>query len=75
MKLYRNIIIDSTVTRVMKGRIGQKTPHAFLITEVAKQIDLFQAQPPMIKERIECLIEKQILKRNDADRTCYDYVA
>lgn len=59
----------------MKGRIGQKTSHVFLVNEVAKQIDLFQAQPPQIKERIECLIEKQIIKRNEGDRNCYDYVA
>jgi hypothetical protein len=75
LKAYRNIIIDSTITRIMKGRIGQKTTHAFLVNDVAKQIELFQAQPPMIKERIECLIEKQIIKRNDADRNAYDYVA
>jgi hypothetical protein len=59
----------------MKGRIGQKTTHVYLVNEVAKQIDLFQAQPPQIKERIECLIEKQIIKRNEGDRNCYDYVA
>lgn len=59
----------------MKGRIGQKTTHAFLVSEVAKQIDLFQAQPPQVKERIECLIEKQIIKRNESDRNCYEYVA
>lgn len=59
----------------MKGRIGQKTNHAFLVSEVAKQIDLFTAQPPMVKERIESLIDKQILKRADNDRNCYEYVA
>ena len=67
--------MDSTLTRIMKGRIGQKSTHNFLVQEVSKQIELFQAQPPQIKERIECLIEKGILKRNDADRNCYDYVA
>jgi len=75
LKQYRNILIDANLTRIMKGRIGQKTTHAFLVGEVAKQIELFQAQPPQIKERVECLIEKNILKRNDGDRTCYDYVA
>jgi hypothetical protein len=59
----------------MKGRIGQRTTHVNLVNDVAKQIDLFQAQPPQIKERIECLIEKQIIRRNEADRNCYDYVA
>ena len=59
----------------MKGRIGQKTTHVFLINDVAKQIDLFQAQPPQIKERVECLIEKTIIIRNVEDRNCYEYVA
>jgi len=75
LRAYRNIIIDATVTRIMKGRIGQKTTHAFLVAEVAKQIEMFQAQPPQIKERIEALIEKQIMKRKDGDKSCYEYVA
>jgi len=75
LRAYRNIIIDATVTRIMKGRINQKTTHAFLVAEVAKQIEMFQAQPPQIKERIEALIEKQIIKRKDGDKSCYEYVA
>lgn len=59
----------------MKGRIGQKTTHLFLINEVARQIELFQAQPSTIKERIEALIEKEIIKRDDADRNCYAYIS
>ena len=59
----------------MKGRIGQKTSHALLVNEVSKQIEMFQAQPPQIKERIEALIEKQIIKRDDKDRNGYEYVA
>ena len=74
-RTHRNIIIDSTITRIMKGRIGQTTTHSQLVTEVAKQIELFSAQPPLIKERIECLIEKQIIKRSEKDRNLYEYVA
>lgn len=59
----------------MKGRIGQKTTHVFLVNETSKQIELFQVQPPQIKERIECLIEKSIIKRSDSDRNAYEYVA
>ncbi len=75
LKNYQNIIVDSNLTRIMKGRIGQKTTHIFLINEVAKQIELFQAQPALIKERIEALIEKEIIKRDDNDRNCYVYVS
>ena len=75
LKQYQNIIIDSNLTRIMKGRIGAKTTHQNLISEVAKQIDLFNAQPPMIKERIEALIEKGILKRSDNDQNLYEYIS
>jgi len=75
LKNYQNVIVDSNITRIMKGRIGQKTTHLFLIHEVAKQIELFQAQPGLIKERIEALIDKEILKRDETDRTCYNYIS
>jgi hypothetical protein len=59
----------------MKSRINVKTPHGWLINETAKQIEIFKAQPMQIKDNIEKLIEKQIIKRNDKDRNCYDYIA
>lgn len=75
LKNYQNILIDANITRIMKSRINIKTTHGWLVTEVVKQIELFQAQPPQIKERIEALIEKQIIKRNEKDRNCYEYLA
>ena len=75
MKKYQDNILQATLTRIMKSRIGVKTPHVWLINEAAKQIDNFKAQPAQIKENIEKLIEKNIMKRSDNDRTCYDYIA
>jgi len=46
-----------------------------LVNEASKQIDLFRAQPLQIKENIEKLIEKNIMKRSEKDRTCYEYIA
>jgi hypothetical protein len=74
-KRYQDNILQATLTRIMKSRIGQKTTHVWLINEAAKQIDLFRAQPQQIKENIEKLIEKNIMKRDEKDRTCYDYIA
>ena len=74
-KRYQDNILQATLTRIMKSRIGQKTTHVWLVNETAKQIDLFKAQPQQIKENIEKLIEKNIMKRADYDRTCYDYIA
>ena len=43
-----------------------------LVNEAAKQIDLFKAQPQQIKENVEKLIEKNIIKRNGPS---YEYIA
>ena len=59
----------------MKSRYKLKTTHTWLISEAAKQIDLFKAQPQQIKENIEKLIEKSIIKRGVSDRNCYEYIA
>ena len=59
----------------MKGRIGKETTHQLLISEVARQIELFTAQPPAIKERIEALIEKGIIRRNNYDKNLYEYIS
>ena len=74
-KRYQDNILQATVTRIMKSRIGQQTTHVWLVGETSKQIDLFKAQPQQIKENIEKLIEKNVIKRSDKNRTCYDYIA
>ena len=74
-KRYQDNILQATLTRIMKSRIGQTTTHVWLINEASKQIDLFKAQPQQIKENIEKLIEKSIIKRSDKNRTCYEYIA
>ena len=74
-KRYQDNILQATLTRIMKSRIGQTTTHVWLINEASKQIDLFKAQPQQIKENIEKLIEKNIMKRSEKNRTCYDYIA
>ena len=75
IKRYQDNIIQATVTRIMKSRIGQETTHYWLVGETSKQIDLFSAQPQQIKENIEKLIEKNIIKRPDNNRACYEYIA
>ena len=75
IKRYQDNILQASLTRIMKSRIGQETTHVWLVSEAAKQIDLFKAQPQQIKENIEKLIEKNVIKRNAKNRTCYDYIA
>ena len=71
-KRYQDNILQATLTRIMKSRIGQETTHVWLVGESSKQIDLFKAQPQQIKENIEKLIEKSIIKRVGAK---YEYIA
>ena len=74
-KRYRDYLIQSNLTRIMKSRIGQVTPHNWLVSETAKQIDRFKAQPQQIKDNIEKLIEKNYIKRDEKNKGCYEYVA
>ena len=75
IKRYQDNILQATLTRIMKSRIGQETTHTWLISTATSQIDLFDAQPAQIKENIERLIEKNVIKRNERNRNCYDYIA
>ena len=67
----RGMIIDAVIVRIMKAR--KVEIHNDLITSVIKQITMFQAQPPMIKKRIESLIERDYLERDESTRGKYIY--
>ena len=70
-KRYQDNILQATLTRIMKSRIGQKTTHVWIVNETSKQIDLFRAQPLQIKENNW----KKYYERAETDRTCYEYIA
>lgn len=70
--MERAYVLEAMIVRIMKARkVWQHTP---LIQEVMKQVTLFKPQPAIIKEAIERLIEKEYLKRDDADRSTYVYI-
>lgn len=56
----------------MKARKTEK--HNQLLEDVIKQITMFMPQPAWIKQRIESLIEREYLKRDEADRSKYIYL-
>ena len=74
LKKRHELIVQGNIARIMKSRIKCTTTHSWLVSEVVKQIEEFRPQPHQIKENIEKLIEKNIIKRSD-DRGCYEYVA
>ena len=69
------MILDSNITRIMKGRIGKNISHQELTLEVSRQITLLIVQPSMVKERIEALIEKGVIKRKDSNKNYYEYIS
>ena len=72
---YQDNIIQSTIVRIMKSQSGKNVQHSWLISEVSKQINLFNAQPSQIKDNIEKIIEKSLIKRDEKDRSCYQYIS
>lgn len=75
MRKYQNDIVDSNIVRIMKGRKDIETSHQDLVNETSNSISVFSASPFLIKERIESLIERKILSRNDKRRNFYCYIS
>lgn len=70
----RKIEVNAAIVRIMKSR--QTITHNDLLAELIKQLrNRFQPLTLLIKQRIEDLIEKEYLKRDDDDKTVYHYVA
>ncbi|KAI8811734.1 Cullin [Cladochytrium replicatum] len=66
--------IEAAIVRIMKSR--KRLDHASLVSEVVRQLSSrFQANPVMIKKRIEGLIEREYLERDKSDRKMYIYLA
>ena len=60
---YRKSILECSIASIMKKRNGQLTTIAWLSSEVNKEIDLFIPLEKEIKETIETLIGKSVIKR------------
>ncbi|VDP02089.1 unnamed protein product [Soboliphyme baturini] len=66
--------IEAAVVRVMKAR--KCLQHNMLIAEVTNQLKhRFMPSPVAIKKRIESLIEREYLSRDQGDHKLYHYVA
>ncbi|CAA0834686.1 Cullin-3A [Striga hermonthica] len=66
--------IEAAIVRIMKSR--RVLDHNNIIAEVTKQLQSrFLANPGEIKKRIESLIERDFLERDNVDRRLYRYLA
>jgi hypothetical protein len=68
----RNSLIDAAIVRVMKSRKTMKLND--LLSDVVKLLPLFRPQPAQIKSRIESLIERGYMKRDDKDLGVFIYL-
>jgi len=70
----RKLQTDAAIARIMKSR--KQLDHNNLIAEVTKQLQSqFLANPTDVKNRIESLIEREFLERDDSDRKLYRYLS
>ncbi len=70
----REYSTDSAIVRILKSR--KRAAYTDLQMEVVKQLShLFVPDVPLIKRRIESLIDRDYVERDDADSSCLLYVA
>ena len=65
-------VLDAAVVRIMKTR--KKLNHNELISEIFNQIK-FPAETSSIKKRIESLIDREYIERDEQDYSMYNYLA
>ena len=68
----RKYLIDAAIVRTMKVR--KSVAHNELVTEVIRLVR-FPLEIPMMKHRIEQLIDGEYMRRDDKDISVYHYVA
>jgi cullin-4 len=70
--MERQYLIDAVLVRIMKTRKTLK--HAELLSETFGQLK-FPLKSSDVKKRIENLIARDYMKRDEQDRTLYHYLA
>ena len=68
---YQDNIIQSTIVRILKERIGKETSDNYLQIRLHQKIDLFKPYINQIQKNIENLIEKSCIRRNGI---FYEYI-
>lgn len=71
--MERKHMIDACIVRVMKAR--RHLTHAELVAEVLSQLNLFRPEPRLIKTRLEDLITRDFLSRDEKESQLYHYMA
>jgi len=64
--------LDALIVRIMKAR--RRESHQNLIQDIFRNVQLFKPDILMIKNRIDALLEKEYIKRDDNDSHFYIYL-
>ena len=64
--------MDALIVRIMKAR--RRESHQNLIQDIFRNVQLFKPDILMIKNRIDALLEKEYIKRDDNDSHFYIYL-
>ena len=64
--------VDAAIVRIMKTR--RSLAHKLLARELAAQLR-FAVAGPALKKRVESLIDREFLARDEADPSVYNYLA
>lgn len=62
----RAFVTEAVIVRNMKAR--KTETHPILVNLVIDQIKMFKCEPKLVKQRIEKLIEREYLKRDENDK-------
>ena len=66
--------IEAAIVRILKAR--RVLEHSNVVSEVITQLSpRFVPNPSVIKKRLESLIEREFLERDNTDRKLYRYLA
>ncbi|KAL7505493.1 hypothetical protein ACHAXN_003192 [Cyclotella atomus] len=70
----RRHLLEAAIVRIMKAR--KQMNHNDLVAEATKQLSgRFVPPPQFVKKRVESLIEREYLERDENDRRVYIYMA
>lgn len=69
----RSLAIEAAIVRIMKAR--QVLSHNQLMTEVLQILQFFRPPPRLVKKRINHLIDREYLERDEKEANVYRYLA
>ena len=68
----RGYLVEAAIVKFMKAR--KMLDMSTLMQEVLASISMFHPQPRLIKLKVESLIERLFLKRDETDKTLIIYL-